>query len=60
MEVESMDIASDEVKSGLGFLWDVDAQIKCGLQEVLVHLVLGLVESKNHDAVGLIVVLLAR
>lgn len=60
IDIESSDIASDEVQSRFGFLWDVDAQIKCGLQKVLVDLVLGLVESKNHHTIRLIVILLVR
>ena len=31
MDVESCDIASDEVEGGLGLLWNVDAQVKRGL-----------------------------
>ena len=31
VDVEGSDIASDEVESGFGILWDVDAEIKCGL-----------------------------
>ena len=31
VDIESSDIARDEVESGLGFLWDIDAEIKCGL-----------------------------
>ena len=31
IDIESRDIARDEVESGFGFLWDVDAQIQCGL-----------------------------
>ena len=31
MDIESCDIASDEVEGGLGLLWNVDAQVKCGL-----------------------------
>lgn len=31
IEVERRDIAGDEVESGLGFLWDVDAEIQGGL-----------------------------
>ncbi len=58
MDIESVDIGSDEVEGGLGFWWDIDAQFECGLQEVLIDLVLGLVESQNHDAIGFIVILL--
>ena len=43
MDIESGDIASDEVEDHLGFCWDVDAQLEGGLEEVLVHLVLGLI-----------------
>lgn len=31
MDIESCDIASDEVEGGLGLLWNVDAQVKRGL-----------------------------
>lgn len=31
IDTESSDIASDVVDGRLGFLWDVDAQIKCHL-----------------------------
>ena len=29
--VEGSDIGRDEIEGGLGFLWDVDAEIECGL-----------------------------
>lgn len=60
IDTGSSDTASDEVESRLGFLWDVDAQIKCHLKEMLVYLVLRLLESKDHHTICLIVVLLLR
>ena len=30
-DVESGNVAGDEVEGGLGFCWDVDAQLKRGL-----------------------------
>lgn len=57
IDIERGDIAGDEVEGGLGFCWDVDAQLKRGLQEVLVDLVLGLIGSQDHHAICLIIVL---
>ena len=58
MDMESRAIASDEVEGHLGFCWDVDAQLEGGLEEVLVHLVLGLIRSQDHDAIGFIIIIL--
>lgn len=60
IDSESGDIAGDEAEGGLGFCWDVDAQLKRSLQEVLVDLVLGLIGSQNHHAICFIIVLLVR
>ena len=60
VDVEGLDIASDEVESGFGFCWDVDAQLKGSLEVVLVHLFLGLVGSQDHHAIGFIIILLGR
>lgn len=60
VDIETSNIASDEVQSRLGILWDTDAEVQCGLQKVLVHLVLGLVESKDHYTICLIVRCLVR
>ena len=58
LNIESRDIASDEVKGHLGFCWDVDAQFEGGLEEVLVHLILGLIGSQDHDAIGFIIIII--
>ena len=60
VDAESRNVGSDKVEGCLGFLWDVDAQFKRGLQEVLVDFVFGLVESEDHHAVGFIFILLLR
>ena len=58
VDVEGGDIAGDKVEGRLGFLWDVDAQVKRSLQEVLVDLILGLMESEDHHAIGFILILI--
>ena len=58
MDTESRDIGSDEVESHLGFCWDVDAQLEGGLEEVLVHVILGLIGSQDHDAIGFIIIII--
>ena len=58
MDIESRDIGSDEVEGHLKFCWDVDAQFEGGLEEVLVHLVFGLIGSQDHDAIGFIIIII--
>ena len=58
MNIEGRDIASDEVEGHLGFFWDVDAQFEGGLEKILVHLVLGLIRSQDHDAIGFIIIII--
>ena len=58
MDMESRNIASDEVEGHLGFCWDVDAQLEGSLEEMLVHLVFGLIGSQDHDAIGFIIIIL--
>lgn len=60
IDTEGGDIGGDEVEGGLGFCWDVDAQLMRSLQEVLVDLVLGLIGSQDHHAICFIIVLLVR
>ena len=57
VKIESRDIGRDEVEGHLGFCWDVDAQLEGGVEEVLVHLVLGLMGSQDHDAIGFIIII---
>ena len=57
VKIECRDIASDEVEGHLGFCWDVDAQLEGGLEEVLVYLVLGLMGSQDHEAIGFIIII---
>ena len=58
MDIQSRDIASDEVEGHVRFCWDVDAQFEGGLEEVLVHLVFGLIGSQDHDAIGFIIIII--
>ena len=58
MNIEGRDIASDEVEGHFGFCWDVDAQLEGGLEEVLVHVILGLIRSQDHDAIGFIIIVI--
>lgn len=57
IDIECSNAVSDQVERCGRVLGDIDAEIKGGLQEMLIDFVFGLVEAEDHDAVRIIVVL---
>lgn len=57
IDIECSNAVSDQVERCGRVLGDIDAEIKGGLQEMLIDLIFGLFKAEDHHAVRIIVVL---